>query len=85
MAYLSPDPPTEDSFVKIFHKGKYEEGKEPRAPGKWAITSEIAVNHGKMNVRVPAGLKAGKYVFQREPLLCLCPFLPMLVILGSFS
>jgi len=40
MIYLSPNPPIADSFVKIFHKGKYEEGKEPLAPGKWATTSE---------------------------------------------
>jgi cellulase len=62
LAYLSPDPPTENSFVKIFHKGKYEQPPEALAPGKWATTSEIAPSHGKMNVRIPAGLKAGKCV-----------------------
>jgi lytic cellulose monooxygenase (C1-hydroxylating) len=60
LIYLSPNPPTEDSFVKIFEKGKYEEGNKPLAPGKWATTEDIAKNHGHMNVRIPAGLEAGK-------------------------
>lgn len=60
LVYLSPDPPAENSFVKIFEKGKYEEGAEPHAPGKWAITSELKANNGLMNVRIPAGLKAGQ-------------------------
>lgn len=62
LAYLSPDPPTENSFVKIFEKGKYEEGATKFAPGKWAISSELKANNGLMNVRIPAGLKAGKSV-----------------------
>ena len=62
LVYLSPDPPTENSFVKIFEKGKYEMGAEKFAPGKWAITSELKANNGLMNVRIPAGLKAGQYV-----------------------
>jgi len=60
MIYLSPDPPSEGSFVKIYHKGKYEQPGEPLSPGKWATTSDIAMNGGHMNVRIPAGLKAGK-------------------------
>jgi lytic cellulose monooxygenase (C1-hydroxylating) len=60
MIYMSPNPPAENSFVKIFHKGKYEEGDKPLAPGKWATTSDIAANGGHMNVRIPAGLKAGQ-------------------------
>ena len=60
LVYLSPNPPTENSFVKIFEKGKYEEGAAPLAPGKWATTEDVAANGGHMNVRVPAGLKAGK-------------------------
>ena len=35
---------------------------EPFGPGKWATTADIAQNHGHMNVRIPAGLKAGQYV-----------------------
>lgn len=66
MAYLSPDPPTENSFVKIWHKGLYELPTEPLAPGKWATTSDIAKNHGKMNVRIPAGLRAGYYLLRAE-------------------
>lgn len=62
MAYLSPDPPADNSFVKIWEKGLYETGKEPFAPGKWATTADIKANKGLMNVRIPAGLKAGLYV-----------------------
>ena len=59
LAYLTPDPPTNTSFVKIWEKGLYEYSTEPYGAGKWAVTSEIALNKGKMNVRIPAGLKAG--------------------------
>jgi lytic cellulose monooxygenase (C1-hydroxylating) len=59
LAYLSPDPPAENSFVKIWEKGLYEMNPEPFGPGKWAITSDLLVNKGHMNVRIPAGLKAG--------------------------
>ena len=62
LAYLSPDPPTENSFVKIFEKGLYELGSAPFAPGKWATTADLKANNGLMNVRIPAGLKAGQYV-----------------------
>ena len=60
LVYISPDPPTENSFVKIFEKGLYELGAAPFAPGKWATTEDVAANHGHMNVRVPAGLKPGQ-------------------------
>ena len=60
MVYLSPDPPTDNSFVKIWHEGKYEQSKEILEPGKWATTSDIVSNKGHMNVRIPAGLKAGQ-------------------------
>ncbi|KAK3331313.1 endoglucanase B [Apodospora peruviana] len=66
MVYLSPDPPAENSFVKIWEKGLYELGSEPFAPGKWATTADIAKNGGHMNVRVPAGLKAGQYLIRAE-------------------
>ncbi|KAK4445394.1 endoglucanase B [Podospora aff. communis PSN243] len=66
LAYLSPDPPRENSFVKIFEKGKYEEGATPFAPGKWAISSELKANNGHMNIRIPAGLKAGYYLLRAE-------------------
>lgn len=56
LIYISPDPPTENSFVKIWHEGLYEGG----TPGKWSTTSDIAKNGGHMNVRIPAGLKAGQ-------------------------
>lgn len=61
LIYISPDPPTEDSFVKIWHEGLYEESTFPN-PGKWSTSNNIAENGGSMNVRIPAGLKAGQYV-----------------------
>ena len=60
LVYLSPDPPTDDSFVKIWEEGLYEMSDEPYGPGKWATTADIAASHGRMNVRIPAGLKAGQ-------------------------
>ncbi len=58
--YLSPDPPTEGSFVKIWEEGLYELSDEPFGAGKWATTADIAANHGHMNVRIPAGLRPGQ-------------------------
>ncbi|KAK3372067.1 endoglucanase B [Podospora didyma] len=66
LVYLSPDPPSENSFVKIFEKGLYEQSATQFAPGKWATTADIAANNGLMNVRVPAGLKAGHYLIRAE-------------------
>ncbi|KAI6080462.1 hypothetical protein F4821DRAFT_276023 [Hypoxylon rubiginosum] len=66
MVYLSPDPPAENSFVKIWEEGKFAEGQGARAPGKWATTADIAASGGKMNVRVPQGLKAGFYLLRAE-------------------
>ncbi|OCL02584.1 lytic polysaccharide monooxygenase [Glonium stellatum] len=59
MIYISPDPPTENSFVKIWEEGLY-------SFGNWATTEDIAKNGGHMNVRVPAGLKAGYYLIRAE-------------------
>ncbi|KAK0717308.1 glycosyl hydrolase family 61-domain-containing protein [Lasiosphaeria miniovina] len=66
LVYLSPDPPTDNSFVKIWEEGLYEQGTTPFTPGKWATTADIAANHGHMNVRIPAGLKAGHYLIRAE-------------------
>ncbi|KAI2627796.1 glycosyl hydrolase family 61-domain-containing protein [Hypoxylon sp. NC1633] len=66
MVYLSPDPPTESSFVKIWEEGKFAEGVGARAPGKWATTADVAANGGRMNVRIPNGLKAGFYLIRAE-------------------
>lgn len=62
MIYLSPYPPFNNSFVKIFEEGKMANGSKPFAPGTWASTDDLAKNHGHMNVRIPAGLRAGRYV-----------------------
>lgn len=61
MIYLSPDPPRDNSFVKVWEEGLYEMNPEPYGPGKWATTADIAANHGKMNFRIPAGLQPGQY------------------------
>ncbi|KAI1139352.1 hypothetical protein F5Y05DRAFT_381707 [Hypoxylon sp. FL0543] len=60
MVYLSPDPPTDNSF------GKFAEGEGPPAPGKWATTADISANGGSMSVRIPKGLKAGFYLIRAE-------------------
>lgn len=61
LIYISPDPPTDDSFVKIWHEGLFETSTYPN-PGKWSTSNNIAKNGGSMNFRIPAGLKAGQYV-----------------------
>ncbi|KAF1964943.1 endoglucanase B [Bimuria novae-zelandiae CBS 107.79] len=65
LIYISPDPPTENSFVKLWHEGLYETLPFPQ-PGKWSTTADIRANHGKMNVRVPKNLKAGFYLIRAE-------------------
>ncbi|KAF2280601.1 endoglucanase B [Westerdykella ornata] len=65
LVYISPDPPTENSFVKIWHEGLYEESVFPN-PGKWSTTQNIAANGGSMNVRIPPGLKSGHYLIRAE-------------------
>jgi cellulase len=59
LVYISPDPPTENSFVKLWHSGKYISNPFPQA-GKWSTTSDIKKNFGHMNMRIPADLKAGQ-------------------------
>ncbi|KAF2035320.1 endoglucanase B [Setomelanomma holmii] len=65
LVYISPDPPTENSFIKLWHSGKYVSNPFPQA-GKWSTTSDIAKNFGHMNVRVPQDLKAGHYLIRAE-------------------
>ncbi|OAL48804.1 endoglucanase B [Pyrenochaeta sp. DS3sAY3a] len=65
LVYISPDPPKENSFVKLWHAGKYENNPFPQ-PGKWSATSDIAKNFGHMNVRIPKDLKAGHYLIRAE-------------------
>jgi cellulase len=65
LIYISPDPPTENSFVKIWHEGKYESNPFPQA-GKWSTTADIRENHGRMHVRIPKDLKAGHYLIRAE-------------------
>lgn len=65
LIYISPDPPTNTSFVKLWHAGKIESNPFPQA-GKWSTTADIRANYGRMNVRIPAGLKAGPYLIRAE-------------------
>ncbi|KAF2690879.1 lytic polysaccharide monooxygenase [Lentithecium fluviatile CBS 122367] len=65
LIYLTPDPPTENSFVKIWEEGLYESLPFPK-PGKWSTTSNIAKNFGHMNMRIPVDLKAGFYLIRAE-------------------
>ncbi|KAL6707188.1 hypothetical protein ACN47E_004735 [Coniothyrium glycines] len=65
LIYISPDPPTDNSFVKIWHEGKFDAPPFPQA-GKWSTTADIAKNFGHMNVRVPNNLKAGHYIIRAE-------------------
>jgi lytic cellulose monooxygenase (C1-hydroxylating) len=79
LVYISEDPPREGSFVKIWEEGLFEEQPAPLEPGKWSTTENIAKNEGRMNVRIPAGLKAGQYVPQ-FPISNSPQFLPPSVI-----
>lgn len=76
--YLSPDPPADDSWVKIQSQGEYEKGK-------WCTTDYLAKNHasnrtidgfdsiftfpssqGRLNTQIPADLAPGKYLIRPE-------------------
>lgn len=54
MVYLSLNPPTTNSWVKIFHEAEY-------APNSWAVVPKLVNNKGLYSVRMPAGLKPGQY------------------------
>lgn len=62
---MSPDPPTENSFVKLWHEGLYDESEFPH-PGNWSTSNNIRKNGGSMNMRIPKGLKAGYYLIRAE-------------------
>lgn len=57
--YISPDPPTQGSWVKIFEEAEYEKDK-------WAVVPKLRDNKGVHSVRVPPGLKAGRYLVRPE-------------------
>ncbi|KAF2872402.1 endoglucanase B [Massariosphaeria phaeospora] len=65
LVYISPDPPAENSFVKLWHQGLYEIASFPQ-PGKWSTTSNLAKNGGRMSIRIPKDLKAGYYLIRAE-------------------
>lgn len=57
--YLSPNPPTPGSWVKIFEEAEY-------AKNQWAVVPKLRDNKGVHSVRVPAGLKKGRYLIRPE-------------------
>ncbi|KAG8881633.1 hypothetical protein FRB97_009322 [Tulasnella sp. 331] len=59
LVYLSPDPPAAKSWVKIFQE-------TIDSNGAWCSTGNVAMHGGKLNVRLPTGLAAGKYLIRPE-------------------
>lgn len=57
--YLSPNPPKKDSWVKIFEEAEY-------AKGQWAVVPKLRTNRGVHSVRLPNGLKPGRYLIRPE-------------------
>lgn len=53
LIYLSPNPPSANSWVKIFEEGEYSKGE-------WAIVPKLIDNDGHLSMQVPDGLKAGQ-------------------------
>lgn len=59
LVYISPNPPTANSWVKIFEEGEY-------APNQWAVVPKLTGNKGVHSVKIPPGLKAGQYLLRPE-------------------
>ncbi|KAG8937210.1 hypothetical protein FRC02_003885 [Tulasnella sp. 418] len=59
VVYITPDPPTDNSWVKIQEEGEY-------GPNKWCSTGSLVQAKGKLNTRIPAGLAPGKYLLRPE-------------------
>lgn len=59
LVYISPNPPTANSWVKIFEEGEY-------APNQWAVVPKLTGNKGVHSVKLPAGLKPGQYLLRPE-------------------
>ncbi|KAI0886624.1 glycosyl hydrolase family 61-domain-containing protein [Annulohypoxylon maeteangense] len=70
MVYLTPDPPTNNSFVKIWEQGKISQsptpGPGPKGTGRWAMSDEILDKRGLLDARIPKDLKAGFYLLRAE-------------------
>lgn len=50
--YISPDPPRDDSWVKLFEEGEY-------APGEWFVTTKLIEAHGVHSIKIPTALAPG--------------------------
>ncbi|THH01982.1 hypothetical protein EW026_g815 [Hermanssonia centrifuga] len=64
LVYISPNPPTNSSWVKI-----QEEGEGPEQ-GTWYVTGKQTERQGKQDIQIPADLAPGQY-FLRPELLAL--------------
>ncbi|TFK62753.1 hypothetical protein BDN72DRAFT_776722 [Pluteus cervinus] len=59
LVYISPNPPTDRSWVKI-----QEEGQLP--DGQWYIAGKHTQRHGKQDVAIPRNLAPGQYILRPE-------------------
>ncbi|KAI5793272.1 endoglucanase B [Geopyxis carbonaria] len=57
--YISPNPPAAGSWVKIFEEAEY-------AKDMWAVVPKLRDNRGVHSVKIPPGLRAGRYVLRPE-------------------
>jgi len=58
IVWISPNPPSANSWVKLWEKGKYD-------GNKWFVTTEL-VQKRAHSLKVPPGLKPGQYLFRVE-------------------
>ncbi|KAG8945697.1 hypothetical protein FRC04_000556 [Tulasnella sp. 424] len=59
LIYISPDPPTDNSWVKLWHQGQY-------GNNQWCTTNNLIDAKGKLNVAIPNDLAPGNYLLRPE-------------------
>lgn len=59
IVYMSADPPTDDSWVKLWEEGEYEKNK-------WFVTTKLVEQRGAHSVQIPEDLKPGYYLLRPE-------------------
>ncbi|KAG8920590.1 hypothetical protein FRC01_000682, partial [Tulasnella sp. 417] len=59
LIYISPDPPTANSWVKLWHQGQY-------GNNQWCTSNTLISAKGKMNVAIPNNLAPGNYLLRPE-------------------
>ncbi|KAJ3476621.1 hypothetical protein NLI96_g11037 [Meripilus lineatus] len=57
--YISPNPPSDNSFVKIQEEGEF-------ADGTWYVAGKLNQRAGKQDVRIPHDLAPGQYLLRSE-------------------